>query len=93
VRIAYVDQGDTGQAPAQEDRDNSIALEVVKLSEAKRGFVLLSKRWVVERTFGWRSRFRRRARDYERLASSLASMHWLAVLGLFLSAALKLNFI
>jgi transposase len=93
VKLAYVDQGHTGEEPAQAARNNDIELEMVKLSEAKRGFVLLPKRWVVERTFGWLSRFRRLARDYERLASSLESMHWLAVLGLFLSAAVKLNFI
>jgi transposase len=40
-------------------------LEVIKLPEAKRGFVLLSRRWVVERSFAWTVRFRRLARDYE----------------------------
>jgi transposase len=40
-------------------------LEVVKLSEAEKGFVLLPKRWVVERSVGWTGRFRRLARDYE----------------------------
>jgi hypothetical protein len=41
------------------------SLEVIKLPEAKRGFVLLSRRWVVERSFAWTVRFRRLARDYE----------------------------
>ena len=40
----------------------------MKLPEAKRGFVLLPRRWVVERSFAWMARFRRLARDYERLA-------------------------
>ena len=39
---------------------------VMNLSEAKRGVVLLPRRWVVERSFGWVSRFRQLARDYER---------------------------
>jgi transposase len=48
---------------------------VVKLPQAKRGFVLLPRRWVVERSFAWAARFRRLARDYERLASTLAGYH------------------
>jgi transposase len=69
-----VDQGDTGEEPAA----HGIQLAVVKLPEAKRGFVLLPKRWVVERDFAWASRFRRLARDYERLAATLAALHFLA---------------
>ena len=57
---------------------------MVKHSEAKRGFVLLPRRWVVERTFGWLGRFRRLARDYERLAKTLEGWHWVAALTLFL---------
>ena len=48
-------------------------LLVIKLAEAKKGFVLLPRRWVVERSFGWMARFRRLARDYERLASLRAA--------------------
>jgi transposase len=47
-------------------------LEVIKHHEAKRGFVLLPKRWVVERSFAWAARFRRLARDCERLATTMA---------------------
>jgi transposase len=53
-------------------------LEVVKLPEAKHGFVLLPRRWVVERDFAWSSRFRRLARDYERLPHVLAGLHFIA---------------
>src|SRR6516165_675723 len=66
-------------------KDQGIQLEVVKHTEAKRGFVLLPRRWVVERTFGWLGRFRRLARDYERLAQTLAGWHWLASLMLLLA--------
>jgi transposase len=59
---------------------------VVKLEEAKRGFVLLPRRWVVERSFAWVSRFRRLARDYERLPETVAGLHWLAFLTLMLSS-------
>jgi transposase len=63
VDLAYVDQGDTGEEPAAVAADHGIQLAVVKLPEAKRGFVLLPRRWVVERGFAWASRFRRLARD------------------------------
>ena len=57
-----------------------------KLPEAKRGFVLLPRRWVVERSFGWAARFRRLARDYERLAMTLTGYHWLAFAMLMLTS-------
>lgn len=84
VQIAYVDQGYTGEDPAAAAAQKGIELVVVKLEEAKRGFVLLPRRWVVERSFGWASRFRRLARDYERLPRTLENFHWLAFVTLFL---------
>ena len=80
VEVAFVDQGYTGPDPAEKALEAGIKLEVVKHTEAKRGFVLLPRRWVVERTFGWLGRFRRLTRDYERLAEVLKSWHWLAFL-------------
>ena len=85
VEVAFVDQGYTGDDAAQQGKDQGIQLEVVKHTQAKRGFVLLPRRWVVERTFGWLGRFRRLARDYERLAQTLAGWHWLASLMLLLA--------
>ena len=78
VTLAFVDQGYTGENPAAAAQAHGFQLEVVKLNQAKRGFVLLPRRWVVERSFGWAARFRRLARDYERLSSSFAGLHWLA---------------
>jgi transposase len=78
VEVAFVDQGYTGDAPAEAAAEQGIRLEVVKLPEAKRGFVLLPRRWVVERSFAWTARFRRLARDYERLAATLKGLHLLA---------------
>jgi transposase len=75
VELAYVDQGYTGERPAEAAARQKIEPEVVKLPGAKRGFVLLPRRWVVERRFAWLARFRRLARDYERLASTLRGMH------------------
>ena len=84
VQIAFVDQGYTGDDAAHEAKAHGIQLEVVKHTTAKRGFVLLPRRWVVERTFGWLGRFRRLARDYERLTETLQGWHWIAAMVLFL---------
>lgn len=78
VEVAFVDQGYTGEQAATDAQAHGIRLEVVKLPTAKRGFVLLPRRWVVERSFGWMARFRRLARDYERLAETLAGLHFVA---------------
>jgi transposase len=78
VELAYVDQGYTGDVPKQAAADQGIRLEVVRLPGTKRGFVLLPRRWVVERDFGWMSRFRRLARDQERLAAVLKGFHLVA---------------
>ncbi len=85
VEVAFVDQGYTGPDAAEAAQAEGIRLEVVKHHEAKRGFVLLPRRWVVERSYGWLGRFRRLARDYERLAETLAGWHWLAFLTLLLA--------
>ena len=77
VQVAFGDQGYTGKQPAQKAAQVGITLAVVKLPAAKQGFVLLPRRWVVERSFGWLARFRRLARDYERLPTTLAGLHFL----------------
>ena len=67
VEIAFVDQAYTGENAAEAARARGIPLEVVRVPDVKRGFLLLERRWVVERSIAWISRFRRLARDYERL--------------------------
>jgi transposase len=89
VEVAFADQGYTGEEPAAQAAQQAVRLEVVKLPEAKRGFVLLPRRWVVERSFAWAARFRRLARDYERLAPTLAGIHWLAFVGLMLNSLFR----
>ena len=85
VELAFVDQGYTGDEPAQAAKEQGMRLEVVKLPEAKRGFVLLPRSFVVEqRFFAWMTRFRRLARDYERLPETLAGLHLLAFIVLML---------
>lgn len=73
-----MDQGYTGDEAAADAAKHGIPLEIVRLPTAKHGFVLLPRRWVVERTFAWMARFRRLARDYERLSETLAGLHFVA---------------
>jgi transposase len=86
-------QGYTGEQAAQDAAAEGIQLEVVKLPQAKRGFVLLPRRWVVERSFAWTGRFRRLARDYERLQETLVGLHLVAfailMLGRFAQVAVQ----
>jgi transposase len=84
VTLAYADQGYTGDQPAADAAAHGIRLEVVKHDGAKKGFVLLPRRWVVERSFAWVGRFRRLARDYERLSATLMGWHWVAFVVLLL---------
>lgn len=90
IELAYVDQGYTGDEAVEAARAQGIRLEVVKLPEAKRGFVLLPRRWVIERSFAWTTRFRRLVRDYERLPTVLAGLHLLAFACLMLHQLIHL---
>src|SRR6266511_1380158 len=89
VEVAFVDQGYSGDQAAEDAEAHGIRLEVVKLPTAKRGFVLLPRRWVVERSFAWMARFRRLARDYERLPETLAGLHFLPFAMLMLQTFVK----
>lgn len=90
VNLVYADQNYTGEKAAQAAAEHGIELHVVKLPEAKKGFVLLPRRWVVERSFGWAARFRRLAKDYERLPETLAGLHFLAFAVLMLARFIHL---
>lgn len=92
VEVAFVDQGYTGESAAQAAAEQGVRLEVVKLPEAKKGFVLLPRRWVVERSFGWMSRFRRLTRDYERIAETLVGFHLVAFAMLMVKQFIELQF-
>jgi transposase len=90
VAVGFVDQGYEGETAAAAAEAAGIELVVVKLPEAKRGFVLLPKRWVAERSFAWKARWRRLARDYERLATTLAGLHLVAFACIALAKAAPL---
>lgn len=85
VEVVFVDQAYSGEEASQQAAEHGIRLEMVKLPSAKHGFVLLPRRWVVERSFAWLARFRRLARDYERLPTTLAGLHFLAFAMLLLT--------
>lgn len=89
VEVAFVDEGYTGEQAEQDAQAAGIDLIVVKLPEAKKGFVLLPRRWVVERSFAWTARFRRLARDFERAPETLRGLHFLAFAILMLQAFVK----
>lgn len=88
VEMAWADQGYTGEDAKNQAAEQGIDLRIIKLPEAKKGFVLLPRRWVVERSFGWLARFRRLSRDYERLPQVLAGLHFLVFVLLMLPNAL-----
>lgn len=79
VDVVLADSGYTGEQANTDAALNDMELVVVKRPNGAQGFVLLPRRWVVERTFGWTSRFRRLGRDLERLSTTLLGFHWLAV--------------
>lgn len=56
IEVGYVDQGDTGENAENAAAQQGVELRVVKLPDAKKGFVLLPKRWAVERTSAWLGR-------------------------------------
>ena len=81
----YADQNYTGEEALDDAEFQGIDLVVVNKPEGSKGFVLLPRRWVIERSFGWVTRFRRLARDYERLAEVFAGLHF-AVFGILMAA-------
>ena len=87
VELAYVDRGYTGEQPAEQAEAHGIRLEVVKHPGSRHGFVLLPRRWVVERSFAWATRFRRLVKDYERLPETVAGLHFVAFACLMLARA------
>ena len=76
VQVGFADQGYTGEDAEYAAAVHDIDLQVIKKPEGQTGFVLLPRRWVVERSFAWCSRFRRLARDYERLSTTLQQLHF-----------------
>lgn len=81
----WADGGYAGTLIAWAKETWNIDLEIVKRSDTVKGFVVLSKRWIVERTLAWISRCRRLAKDYERLTKTAETMIYLAMTRLMLT--------
>jgi transposase len=90
VEVAWADKGYTGEKARDDAKATGIELRVIKLPEAKKGFVLLPRRWVVERSFGWLARFRRLSRDFERMPQVLTALHFLVFVTLMPPKAVML---
>jgi len=87
LRLVWADGGYCGQlvewVRALRQRDK-LRLEIVKRSDDMAGFVVLPKRWIVERTFAWLYRCRRLSKDYEYLTSTSETMIQVVMINLML---------
>lgn len=85
VTLVFADGGYAGRLVAIAKSAWKITLDIVRKPADQKGFAVLPRRWVVERTFSWLMRWRRLCRDYERLPQSHeAHVHW-AMIGTMLN--------
>jgi transposase len=82
LRLIFADGGYRGEAAACAAAREGLRLEIVARDPDTRGFTVLPRRWVVERTFAWLGRNRRLARDFEATVASAVTMVYLASLQL-----------
>lgn len=87
VTVAFADGSYIGPETAKVASEHGVELQIVKMPDAVKGFVLLPKRWIIERSFAWKTRFRRLIRDYERLPQTVAGLHF-AVFAILMLARL-----
>jgi putative transposase len=88
LRCLFADQGyggpDFAAWVAKHRKTGTLRLEVVARPEAQRGFSVLFKRWIVERTFGWFMKHRRLVRNYEVKAENAEAWMLIAMIGVML---------
>lgn len=85
LKRLFADGGYSGaETAAAVKRVGKVELEIVKRADAVKGFVVLPKRWIVERTLGWLGRCRRLAKDVEHLARSQLAFIQLALIRLMM---------
>lgn len=82
VALVFADGGYAGRLVSWARRVLRVEVEIVRKPEDQRGFAVLPRRWVVERTLSWLVRCRRLVRDYERLPDSHETMVKWAMIGL-----------
>jgi putative transposase len=93
LRLIWADQAYTGELIAwlwALRPWRKVRLEIVKRPEGTKGFLLLPKRWIVERTFGWLGRYRRLSKDYEYLTQSSEAMIHVAMIHLMVRMVRRL---
>ncbi len=84
LKLIWADGGYAGEFVRTAKSLFKRTIEIVKRSDDMKGFVVLPKRWIVERTFGWFSRYRRLSKDYETLCESSEAMIHLAMINIML---------
>jgi putative transposase len=82
LQLIWADGGYAGQLVAWAKAAGGWVLQIVKRSDDVKGFAVLPKRWIVERTFAWLNRYRRLSKDYETLIDSSETMIRLAMINL-----------
>lgn len=83
LKLIWADGGYAGEFVAWAKRSLGRVIEIVKRPDIKK-FVVLPKRWIVERTFAWLGRYRRLSKDYETLPDSSENMTYIAMINLML---------
>jgi len=84
LKKIWADGGYAGQLVEWTAKAGGWLLEIVKRTDKLPTFVVLPKRWIVERTFGWFGRYRRLSKDYEQTTASSQSMIYIAMINLML---------
>ena len=93
LELVWADGGyNARQVEAAAAKQPPLRVEIVKRPDACSGFIVLPRRWVVERTFSWFGRNRRLAKDYENLADTLATFITLASIQLALRRLARVDF-
>lgn len=80
----WADGGYAGALVAWAETVGQWILDIVKRPRDQKGFVILPRRWVVERTFGWFGKYRRLSKDYETLPESSEAMIHIAMINLMI---------
>jgi len=80
LQTVYADRAYAGWAKSSAEDAGSVTVEIVKRPEDAVGFVVLPKRWIVERTFGWFGRYRRLAKEYEETGESSEDLIYAAMI-------------
>lgn len=80
LELIWADASYAGKLLAWVRRGLRVTVEIVSKHAEQRGFVVLPKRWIVERTFGWLGRYRRLSKDYEQNTASSEAWIYLAMI-------------